>query len=139
MSDFPPSTQELFETFDDLQEWDERYDFIIDLGRELPAMPGEFQTQDYIVEGCMSTVWMNADAADNDSVMNILADSDSIIVKGLIVLLLSFYHGKTASEIAESDVSDYLKKLGLNQHLSPQRRNGLFSMIKRLKTIAASI
>ena len=139
MSDFPPSTQELFETFDDLQEWDERYDFIIDLGRELPMMPGEFQTQDYIVEGCMSTVWMKADAADNDSVMQILADSDSIIVKGLIVLLLSFYHGKTAGEIAESDVSDYLKKLGLNQHLSPQRRNGLFSMIKRLKMIAASI
>ena len=106
MSDFPPSTQELFETFDDLQEWDERYDFIIDLGRELPTMPGEFQTQDYIVEGCMSTVWMKADAADKDSVMQILADSDSIIVKGLIVLLLSFYHGKTASEIAESDVSD---------------------------------
>jgi len=139
MSDFPPSTQELFETFDDLQEWDERYDFIIDLGRELPTMPGEFQTQDYIVEGCMSTVWMKADAADKDSVMQILADSDSIIVKGLIVLLLSFYHGKTAGEIAESDVSDYLKKLGLNQHLSPQRRNGLFSMIKRLKMIAASI
>ena len=87
----------------------------------------------------MSTVWMKADAADKDSVMQILADSDSIIVKGLIVLLLSFYHGMTASEIAESDVSDYLKKLGLNQHLSPQRRNGLFSMIKRLKTIAASI
>ena len=139
MSDFPPSTEELFETFDDLQEWDERYDFIIDLGRELPAMPAEFQTQDYIVEGCMSTVWMNARADDKDSVMSILADSDSIIVKGLIVLLLAFYHGKTASEIAESDVSDYLKKLGLNQHLSPQRRNGLFSMIKRLKLTAASI
>ena len=139
MSDFPPSTQELFETFEDLQEWDERYDFIIDLGRELPKMPAEFQTQDYIVEGCMSTVWMKADATDKDSVLNIVADSDSIIVKGLVVLLLAFYHGKTASEIAESDVSDYLKKLGLNQHLSPQRRNGLFSMIKRLKMIAASI
>ena len=75
MSDFPPSTQELFETFDDLQEWDERYDFIIDLGRELPTMPGEFQTQDYIVEGCMSTVWMKAEAADKDSVMQIRADS----------------------------------------------------------------
>ncbi len=139
MSEFPPSIDELFETFDDLQEWDERYDFMIDLGRELPAMPADFQTKDYIVEGCMSTVWMMADAADKDAPMTVLADSDSIIVKGLIVLLLAFYHGKTASEIAESDVLEYLKKLGLDQHLSPQRRNGLFSMIKRLKMIAASI
>ena len=139
MSDFPPSTSELFETFEELQEWDERYDFIIDLGRELPEMPAQYQTADYIVEGCMSTVWMNAAADSQNDPMSILADSDSIIVKGLIVLLLSFYHGMTAAEVASSDVSDYLKKLGLNQHLSPQRRNGLFSMIKRLKTTASSI
>lgn len=137
MSDFPPTTQELLETFEDLQEWDERYDFIIDLGRELPEMPTQYQDADHIVEGCMSTVWMHADAADASSPMEIQADSDSIIVKGLIVLLLSFYHGQTPAEVAQSDVSDYLKSLGLSQHLSPQRRNGLFSMIKRLKLLAA--
>lgn len=139
MSDFPPTTEELFETFEDLQEWDERYDFIIDLGRALPEMPAEFQNADHIVEGCMSTVWMRATADDKNRIMTVLADSDSIIVKGLIVLLLAFYQNKTAAEIADSDVSNYLKKLGLNQHLSPQRRNGLFSMIKRLKLIAASV
>ena len=139
MTDFPPTTDELLETFEDLQEWDERYDFIIDLGRELPKATPELQTQENIVEGCMSTVWMTADVAEPDGAVEIQADSDSIIVKGLIAVLLSFYHGKTASEIVESDVSDYLKQLGLNQHLSPQRRNGLFSMIKRLKAIAATM
>lgn len=137
MSDFPPTIDELLETFEDLQEWDERYDFIIDLGRELPEMPAKYQNADHIVEGCMSTVWMHAQSKDAQSPMEIDADSDSIIVKGLIVLLLSFYNGKTAGEIVESDASEYLKSLGLSQHLSPQRRNGLFSMIKRLNVLAA--
>ncbi|MFT7630259.1 MAG: cysteine desulfuration protein SufE [Mariniblastus sp.] len=138
MSDFPPTIEELFETFEDLQEWDERYDFIIDLGRELPKLPPELQTQDHIVDGCMSMVWLVADASNGpNQPLTIQADSDSIIVKGLVVVLLSYYAGMIPSQIVESDVSDYLKKLGLNQHLSPQRRNGLFSMIKRLKSLAA--
>ena len=137
VSDFPPTIEELLETFEDLQEWDERYDFIIDLGRELPPMPAEYQDADHVVEGCMSTVWMHAQTQDAQSPMTIDADSDSIIVKGLIVLLLSFYNGQTPREIVESDASEYLKSLGLSQHLSPQRRNGLFSMIKRLKVLAA--
>lgn len=136
MADFPPTTNELIETFEDLQEWDERYDFIIDLGRELPALPAELQTQENIVEGCMSTVWMSTSVADKGH-LEIQADSDSIIVKGLIAVLLSFYWGMKPAEIVTSDVSVYLKKLGLNQHLSPQRRNGLFSMVKRLKLLAA--
>ena len=139
MTDFPPTTDELLETFEDLQEWDERYDFIIDLGREMPMSGPELQIQDNIVEGCMSTVWMSAEETRPGGPVEIEADSDSIIVKGLIAVLLSFYHGKTASEIVESDVSDFLKQLGLNQHLSPQRRNGLFSMIKRLKAIASTM
>jgi cysteine desulfuration protein SufE len=136
MADFPPTVEELLETFDDLQEWDERYDFIIDLGRELPALPAEKQSDENIVEGCMSTVWMATDVPSAEQPVVIHADSDSLIVKGLIAVLLAFYHGKTAKEIVESDVSDYLTKLGLNQHLSPQRRNGLFSMIKRLNALA---
>ena len=138
MSDFPPTTDELLETFEDLQDWDEPYDFIIDLGRELPDFPIEFQTQENVVEGCMSTVWLVTKVADQpEQPLEIQADSDSIIVKGLIAILLSFYSGCTPSQIVESDVSGFLKKLGLNQHLSPQRRNGLFSMIKRLKALAA--
>ena len=139
MSDFPPTIDELLETFEDLQEWDERYDFIIDLGRELPELSQELQTKENIVEGCMSTVWLATKVSEPDHVVTIQADSDSIIVKGLVVVLLSFYSGKTAEEIVESDVSEYLIKLGLNQHLSPQRRNGLFSMIKRLKALCADL
>lgn len=137
MTDFPPTVEELYETFADLPEWDERYDFIIDLGRELPVLPAALQTSENIVEGCMSTVWLNMQFSQSaDSQIEIQADSDSLIVKGLIVVLLAFYSGKTANEIVESDVSDYLRKLGLDQHLSPQRRNGLFSMIKRINALA---
>lgn len=138
MSDFPPTTDELIETFEDFQEWDDRYDFIIDLGRELPPFPAELQIKENIVDGCMSTVWLVTDHSDSpEQPLGIRADSDSIIVKGLIAILFSYYSGKTPSEVVESDVSDFLKELGLNQHLSPQRRNGLFSMIKRLKVLAA--
>ena len=138
MSDFPPTTEELFETFEELEEWDERYDFIIDLGRELPTLPTELQTEDNIVKGCMSTVWVVTDVeGDGDSKnLNIQADSDSIIVKGLIVLLLAFYHNMSPQQVAAADVESYLGKLGLNQHLSPQRRNGLFSMVKRLRSVS---
>ena len=138
MPEFPPTTDELLETFEELQEWDERYDFMIDLGRELPKLDAELQTEANVVEGCMSTVWMAVDGIDTQEPVKIKADSDSIIVKGLVVVLLAFYHGKTAAEIVESDVSEFLIKLGLNQHLSPQRRNGLFSMIKRLKALCAA-
>ena len=99
MSNFPPTTDELFETFEDLEEWDERYDFIIDLGRELPTLPTELQTEDNIVKGCMSTVWVVTDVEEQGDIerLNIQADSDSIIVKGLIVLLLAFYNNMSPS------------------------------------------
>ena len=136
MPDFPPTVDELFETFEELEEWDERYDFIIDLGRELPALPEELQTEENIVKGCMSTVWVVTEAEGEGDAerLSIKADSDSIIVKGLIVLLLAFYNGMSPQQVADADVESYLTKLGLNQHLSPQRRNGLFSMVKRLRT-----
>ena len=138
MPDFPPTIEELFETFEDLEEWDERYDFIIDLGRELPPLPAELQTEDNIVKGCMSLVWVVTDIDSEGAAekLNIQADSDSIIVKGLIVLLLAFYNNMSPQEVASADVESYLGKLGLNQHLSPQRRNGLFSMVKRLRTVS---
>jgi cysteine desulfuration protein SufE len=84
----------------------------------------------------MSMVWLVMDMSEGGESIEIQADSDSLIVKGLIAVLLAFYANKSANEIIESDVSEYLKKLGLNQHLSPQRRNGLFSMIKRINALA---
>ena len=112
---------------------------MIDLGRELPPLPVELQTEENIVEGWMSTVWLvTALPGGVDQPMVIQADSDSIIVKGLIVILLAFYSSQTSAEIVDSNVGEFLKQLGLDQHLSPQRRNGLFSMIKRLKGLAAA-
>lgn len=133
MSNFPPTTEELFETFEELEAWDERYDFIIDLGRELPKLPSELQSSENIVDGCMSTVWLATKVTDNDAPVEIQADSDSIIVKGLIVVMMAFYASLPAKDVVAADLSEYLGKLGLNQHLSPQRRNGLFAMIKRLR------
>lgn len=137
MTEFPPTVDELLETFADLPEWDERYDFIIDLGRELPEPTAELQSQENIVDGCMSTVWLIMKIGDAPGApLEIQADSDSLIVKGLIVVLMAFYAGKSAAEIIASNVADYLKQLGLDQHLSPQRRNGLFAMIKRINALA---
>jgi len=137
VTEFPPTTDELLDTFNELPEWDERYDYMIDLGRELPELPDNWKSDENIVEGCMSTVWLKMKFAEQaNSPIAIAADSDSLIVKGLIVVLLAFYSGKTAEEIVASDVSAYLKQLGLDQHLSPQRRNGLFSMIKRINALA---
>lgn len=137
MPDFPPSVDELIEEFEELEDWDERYDLIIDLGRDLPELPPDLQTEENVVTGCMSMVWLVTDVSDDqDKVIQIQADSDSIIVKGLIVILLSHYSGKTAADILDSDAIVLFERLGLNQHLSPQRRNGLYSMVKRLKQLA---
>ena len=138
MANFPPTVTELLDEFQDMQDWDERYDYIIDLGRELPPLDPALQTEDNLVQGCMSTVWLvtQIDSKPPHNI-HIQADSDSIIVKGLIVILLSHYDGKAAKDILTADAIEMFGKLGLNQHLSPQRRNGLFSMVKRLKQLAA--
>ena len=138
MPKFPPTIDELIEEFEELEDWDERYDLIIDLGRELPALATEDQVESNVVSGCMSTVWLVTNIVDQENkTIEIKADSDSIIVKGLIVILISHYSGKTAAEILDSDAIQLFDRLGLNQHLSPQRKNGLFSMVKRLKQLAA--
>lgn len=138
MPNFPPTVEELIEEFNELEDWEERYDLIIDLGRELPALSAEQQIEENIVKGCMSTVWLAASVADDEQkTIEINADSDSIIVKGLIVILMAHYSGRGASEILTSDAESLFGQLGLNQHLSPQRRNGLYSMVTRLKQLAA--
>ncbi len=138
MPNFPPTVDELIEEFNELEDWEERYDLIIDFGRELPALSEQDQIEENLVKGCMSTVWLATDvSADEQKTISIRADSDSIIVKGLIVILLAHFSGKPAAEILTSDAEALFERLGLNQHLSPQRRNGLYSMVKRLKQLAA--
>ena len=137
---FPPEIAEIEETFEYLEEWDEKYDYIIELGKKLPPIAEEHRTKTNIVEGCMSTVWLIAERCSSDETkIQIIADSDSIIVKGLVVILLSALSGRTTSEIVEYDVEVLFAKFGMNQHLSPNRRNGLFSMVKRIRKLASEM
>ncbi len=133
--EFPPTTEDLIETFDLFDLWEERYEYLIELGRDLPKMDLDLQTAQTKVEGCMSSVWLVSQLRDDHKV-NIVADSDSIIVKGLIVVLLAAFQNKSPKEIIDFDIEELFSKIGLDQHLSPNRRNGLFSMVKRIRSEA---
>jgi cysteine desulfuration protein SufE len=136
---FPPSTTELLETFQELEDWEERYEFLLDIGRELPAMDAGLQCDENKVHGCMSTVWLvlRDKPADDpqESTIEIVADSDSLIVKGLIVLLMSLFENKTPRQAIDVDPQKFFGTLGLDQHLSPNRRNGLYSMVGRIREL----
>ena len=142
MSTVPITIDELLETFEDLQEWEERYGFLIELGAELPEMDKSLKNDSTKVDGCMSQVWMVADVSTHESSddrqprLEITADSDSIIVKGLIAVLLALFNGHTPQEVDQRDPEGVFEKLGLKQHLSGQRRNGLYAMVQRIKTLA---
>lgn len=127
---------ELVENFSFFDDWEERYRYLIDLGRALPAMEEADKTDENIVRGCTSRVWMKADIQDNN--FNFVADSDAHMVRGLIAILVSAYQGKSLDEIKEVDVEAAFSEIGLDQHLSPNRRNGFFSMVEKIKSITAA-
>ncbi len=129
---------ELTEAFEMFDAWEDRYRFLIDMGRDLPAFPTEAKTESNIVTGCQSQVWMIAESKDDEHI-EFLADSDSTIVKGLIAILRSVYSGYTPREILQFDVNGLLEQLGLDQHLSMGRRNGLAGMVTRIKTLATQM
>ncbi len=123
---------EAFETFDN---WEDRYRFLIDLGRKLPAYPDEARTEENLVRGCQSQVWLLA--TPKDSAVDFVADSDSTLVKGLIAILRKVYANQPPRDVLSFDVDAFLERLGLNSNLSMSRRNGLSGMIKRVRSIAA--
>lgn len=127
--------KELAENFSLLDDWEERYRYLIDLGRDLPKMDEALKIDDNIVKGCTSRVWLDANVEDNK--LKFVADSDAHIVRGLIALLMSAYQGKSLQEIKQLDIEDIFSEIGLNQHLSPSRRNGFFSMVERIQSYAA--
>ena len=129
---------ELTEAFEMFDAWEDRYRFLIDMGRDLPAFPTEAKTEANLVHGCQSQVWMIAQPKDDDKI-EFTADSDSTIVKGLIAILRSVYSGYTPREIIQFDVEGLLRNLGLDQHLSMGRRNGLAGMVTRIKTLATQM
>lgn len=134
------TAEELFDNFALLPDWEERYRYLIDLGRQTPPLPEADKTQTNKVEGCMSQVWMTAlpDPA-RPGAIQILADSDAHIVKGLAAVLVILFSGKTPDEIASIDVQEAFTRLGLGEHLSPNRRNGFFSMVDRIKRFASQV
>lgn len=119
------------ETFELMDDWEDRYAFLIDLGRNLPKYPDNLRDDAHQVKGCTSRVWMDL-SKNADGQLEIVADSDAHIVRGLIAVLLSLYHNKDSAQIAQIDVADEFAALGLDTHLSPNRRNGFFAMVQRV-------
>ncbi|MCB2107986.1 MAG: SufE family protein [Rhodobacteraceae bacterium] len=134
------SFAELEENFALLDDWEDRYRYIIDLGKKLPPFPDALKTEDLKVRGCMSQVWLvPGHAKDDPAKFAFAADSDAHIVKGLIAVLASLFSGKTPAEVAGIDAEEALRALGLEQHLSPSRRNGLVAMVAKIKQYAAGL
>lgn len=130
---------ELAENFELFDDWEDRYRYIIDLGKKLPDLPDELKVDVYKVRGCMSQVWLVPSHMPGDeSRFAFAADSDAHIVKGLIHVLASLYTGKTSAEIAAIDAEESFRTLGLDQHLSPSRRNGLVSMVERIRAATSA-
>ena len=127
----------IFELFD---SWEDRYRQIIDLGKNLEPLDEKFKVADFKVHGCTSQVWLTFEFAEHEGkrVMHFIADSDAHIVRGLIAVLLMLFSDKEAAEIVAFDPSEAFARLGIDKHLSPMRSNGLHSMVKRMKALAAS-
>jgi cysteine desulfuration protein SufE len=126
--------QEIIDEFADIEDWMDRYSYIIDLGNALPAIDEQYKTPQHIIEGCQSRVWLNAEMSDAGTV-HFTADSDAIIVKGIISLLIEVLNDHTPREILDADLH-FIDKIGLSEHLSPTRSNGLFAMVKQMKLYA---
>ncbi|NOX54161.1 MAG: SufE family protein [Planctomycetes bacterium] len=129
--------EELIEEFEALGDWEAQCEFLIDLGFELPKLPPELKTEETRVRGCQSNVWMVIELKEGSPrTVEIRAESDAMLVNGLIAVLLSIYSGKTPREILAVDVQDIFHRLGLDRHLSTARRNGLHSMVQRIREFA---
>jgi cysteine desulfuration protein SufE len=124
---------EIIDEFSMFEDWEERYQYMIDLGKTLPLIDEIYKTDDHIIKGCQSKVWVHAEM-ENDKV-NFTADSDAIITKGIIAILIRVFSGQHPKDIIDAD-TDFIDKINLKEHLSPTRANGLVSMIKQLKMYA---
>lgn len=126
--------EELVETFEFLDDWEDRYRHVIDLGKALPNMPDALKVAATKVDGCASQVWLHITI--EDGVLRFIGESDAIIVRGLIAVLITLYSGLELAEITKINAVDELGRLGLNEHLSSQRSNGLRAMVDRISDAA---
>ncbi|AEE19470.1 cysteine desulfuration protein SufE [Dokdonia sp. Hel_I_63] len=126
---------EIVDEFSMFEDWMQRYEYMIDLGKSLPMIDNQFKTDDYIIKGCQSKVWVHADMTDGEIAFT--ADSDAIITKGIIAILIRAFSGQPPQAIIDADTS-FIDEIGLKDHLSPTRANGLVSMIKQIKLYAVA-
>ncbi|MBF1541053.1 SufE family protein [Segatella salivae] len=124
---------EVIEEFNDFTDWMDKYQLLIDLGGELNALGEQYKNDDNLIDGCQSRVWIQCDV--KDGLLFFTADSDALIVKGIIALLIKVLSGHTAKEILDADLY-FIDRIGLKDHLSPTRSNGLLAMVKRIKSYA---
>lgn len=124
----------IHEDFAFLDDWEERYRYIIELGNDLPAYPEASRDEAHKVRGCVSQVWLETRRGEGPNpVITFKGDSDAHIVRGLVAIMIALYSGRTASVIVATDAEETMRALGLDEHLTPQRANGLRAMVKRMK------
>lgn len=128
------TADDIVETLSFFDNWEERYKYIIDLGKEVPPLDSAYQTEEHLVRGCQSQVWLTH--KEEGGRLWFDADSDAFIVKGLLGVVLAAYNGKTPAEVLDFDVEAYFEELNLLKHLSPTRGNGLRAMVARIQAIA---
>lgn len=124
---------EVIEEFADFTDWMDKYQLLIDLGNDLQQLDDKYKTEDNLIDGCQSRVWLQADYVDGK--INFTAESDALIVKGIIALLIRVLSGHTPQEIIDADLY-FIERIGLKDHLSPTRSNGLLAMVKQIKVYA---
>ncbi|TGK00165.1 SufE family protein [Leptospira langatensis] len=131
MPSLEEAQKEIIEEFSEAADWEERYQMLIEIGDELPPLSSNLKTEDRLVPGCQSRVWVVPE--EKEGKLFIQADSDSAITKGMIALLLRVFSGRTRDEIRSASL-DFLKEIGLDKHLSMSRRNGLYSMVNKIRS-----
>jgi len=127
-------SDEIVDTLSFFDSWEDRYRYMIDLGKELPAMDHSLRTDDRIVPGCQSQVWIDYKIESDKLIFQV--DSDALIVKGLLAIVMAAYNNKTKQEILKFNIEDYFQKLDLIKHLSPTRGNGLKAMVEKIRRLA---
>ena len=134
MSTIKEKQEEIIEEFNSFDDWMDRYQLLIDLGSEQPPLEEQYKSDDNLIEGCQSRVWLQADLMP-DGTVRFLAESDALIVKGIVSLLVKVYSGHTPDEILDNEPY-FVEAIGLKEHLSPTRSNGLVAMIKQMRLYA---
>lgn len=132
----PENIQEMLEDFEFLTDWEDRYMHVIDMGKQLPGLVDALKVDANKVKGCVSQVWLMTDFDEKSQILKFQGDSDAHIVKGLVAIVLEIYSGRTPTEIMSLEAEPILKSLGLSEHLSPQRSNGLRAMVGRIRAEA---